>query len=412
MTDTESRCPWERCGASTVWAPSTGANKGKLVPHDFCERHYRVKDHPGMYRRIRGGKTIYEAHGRDRTGRAVAKTGATIEEAETALRTAVGYKGSPKDQRLDATAGKITLSDYFETRYMANKIKMRKLKPKAELGYRGDFKLHIEPTFGEWPLQRIKRAAYNDWRADLWAKGLASTSLKRIEARFHGIMEEAFKEELIPGNPVITGGYEDTDKTFVFLDTEQTWQLAMAMQPRNYGALVLTMYATGIRVGEASALRVMNLDLEALTLKVEENAVLVNGKRVLGTPKTKGSRRTIHLHPSLAPILRTHIESFSDPNDPQAWVFTNQRGHPFRADDFGRALRVAAKVAGVPAPKPKDFRDMQTRILEEQGASEREKAAVLGHTRLATTEIYGGKADPARLRALANAQDVPAALPA
>jgi integrase len=324
------------------------------------------------------------------------------------LRKKLGPTYVKPARRPSVDEGKMTLTDFFETRFMPNVA----MKPKTELGRLGDFRNHIEPVLGDTRLDKLTVSQVVDWRTGLRAKGLKPSSQKRLDSLLHRVLEVARFERRIDANPAARlprgSDHEEAEKSYVWLDPGQVRELTLAIQPPNYQALVATMYATGIRMGEASGLRVRNLDLDNGTLTVSENAVLVGGKRTLGTPKTRGSRRTIALHPAIAAGLRQHLAYFSDATDPDAWVFTNGRGNPVRGDNFGRALKRAAKVAKVPAPKPKDFRDMLTHTLELQGASEREKAAILGRTRLTTTAGYGGGPDLARLRALAEAQDVPA----
>lgn len=70
----------------------------------------------------------------------------------------------------------------------------------------------------------------------------------------------------------------------VFLTHQQVDQLAQACAP--YDTLVRVLAYTGIRWGEAAALRVGRVDLERRRLSIDEATSEVGGKVIFGTPKT------------------------------------------------------------------------------------------------------------------------------
>jgi integrase len=59
---------------------------------------------------------------------------------------------------------------------------------------------------------------------------------------------------------------------------------------KDHAPLVLLLAYTGLRWGEATGLRVRDVDTLKRRLTVRENAVRVNGKIVVGTPKSHASR--------------------------------------------------------------------------------------------------------------------------
>lgn len=87
-------------------------------------------------------------------------------------------------------------------------------------------------------------------------------------------------------------------------------------------ALWILALTTGIREGEALALKRLDADLQAGTLRISRT--VYNG--VVGTPKSKRSRRTITL-PSIAhDALQRHIERGEYGDDD--YLFPNGRGKP------------------------------------------------------------------------------------
>lgn len=68
-----------------------------------------------------------------------------------------------------------------------------------------------------------------------------------------------------------------------FLTPCELEQLAAAMEPR-YRAMVLVMAWATLRIGEATGLRRSDIDLDAGTVRIENNAVRVLGRPTEGPP--------------------------------------------------------------------------------------------------------------------------------
>jgi integrase len=111
-----------------------------------------------------------------------------------------------------------------------------------------------------------------------------------------------------------------------------------AAKNRHYYPLVLTMFWTGLRTGEAVGLRRGDLDLHHDQLHIRRSRTM----REDNLPKTKRSRRTVTLVPAVAAALRAMPAPLHVTDD--AFVFTTMVGTPLDAERFvekhwHRALR-------------------------------------------------------------------------
>ena len=104
-----------------------------------------------------------------------------------------------------------------------------------------------------------------------------------------------------------------------FLTHEQVAALADACGPQRL--LVLVLACTGLRWGEATALRVRRVDLLRGRLRIEEAVTEVNGKLVFGTPKTHATR-TVVVPRFLLDDLAEHLAGKSA----EAFVFASAAG--------------------------------------------------------------------------------------
>jgi integrase len=115
----------------------------------------------------------------------------------------------------------------------------------------------------------------------------------------------------------------------------------------------MTLALTGLRFGEASSLRVKDLDLTTPAIHVRENSPIVAGKVIPGTPKTPKSWRSFVIAEAHADLLHEHLDRFGQrlPDgtlDPEGFVFTTAKGRQVRHDNWRvRVFKQACRQAKV-----------------------------------------------------------------
>jgi len=136
------------------------------------------------------------------------------------------------------------------------------------------------------------------------------------------------------------------------------------------------LYATGMRVSEL-------LSLKPDAVNVEDGWVRVFGK---------GSKeRLIPIHDRAVSIFKQYLslrrEKFKDDNAPE--LFLNRMGRPLSRAQFWRDLRDLGRRAGISqALHPHLLRHTFATHLLQGGADLRSVQEMLGHSSLATTQIY------------------------
>jgi integrase len=100
-------------------------------------------------------------------------------------------------------------------------------------------------------------------------------------------------------------------------------RLSEAVEPR-YGALILTLGLCGLRIGEAVALRVDDVNVLRRQLQVKRAASEVAGRLYVGKPKTATGRRNVPLPRVVADALAAHLTMF--PPGADGLVFTAPEG--------------------------------------------------------------------------------------
>jgi integrase len=172
-----------------------------------------------------------------------------------------------------------------------------------------------------------------------------------------------------------------------FLTAEQVKALAEACEDRlpGAGAVVFFLAWSGLRWGEAVALRWTSVDTERRRVEVKASATEVSGRLEWGSPKTHEERAVI--------LPRFVIERLGPPGQPDALVFSAPRGGPLRNSNFRRAVwDPAVRASGMPADLvPHDLRDTAASLMIASGASIKAVQRALGHASAAMTlDTYGG----------------------
>jgi integrase len=167
----------------------------------------------------------------------------------------------------------------------------------------------------------------------------------------------------------------------------------------NYAPLIQVLALTGLRIGEALALRWGDIDLLDGKLYVRQT---LGRDGTLGDPKTAAGVRDVPLTPGLVDVLvRLKPEDATD----EQFVFAGKRGRPVSYWNVrNRGLARAAELAGLEGVSVHDLRHAAASLHISSGLSAVDVAAVLGHNDASTTlKVYAHLFDrsdvDARIRA-------------
>jgi integrase len=161
---------------------------------------------------------------------------------------------------------------------------------------------------------------------------------------------------------------------------------------RDVPALVATMLATGLRIGEACAVLWASVDLTAQTLAVEATVVRLRGAGLhrKPEPKTAASNRVLTLPGwCLQMLALRHEATVPAPDTP---IFPSPKGMLRDPSNTAADLKDAFRKAGFEWATSHVLRKTVASILDSNGLSAREIADQLGHARPSITlDRYMGR---------------------
>jgi len=170
----------------------------------------------------------------------------------------------------------------------------------------------------------------------------------------------------------------------------------MAAQGDRLEALYSVAIALGLRQGEALGLRWADVDLDAGTLRVRHALQRIDGTLQLVEPKTKRSRRTIPMPPTVTATLRAHRVRQREERlvagarwQEHDLIFPSTIGTPADARNVVRRFHAILDRAGLPAMRFHDLRHTCASLLLAQHIPPRVVMEILGHSNISMTlDIY------------------------
>lgn len=291
------------------------------------------------------------------------------------------------------------------------------LRPTTKVSYACSIERHLNPAFGSTPIDEISSEAIRTWFAGYGTK--SPTARAHAFAVLKSILKQAEDDELIVRNParIKAGGRAEAKRDPQVLSLAELLALVDAM-PEQHRALTLLSGFCGLRFGEAVALRRCDLDLVEGVVNIAHGMTRVNGRKVIGKPKTKAAVRKVAMPKIVIEALHDHLAG-DNLADRKALIFPGRDGQPLSSSAlYGRAARTerrgkqtfektsygffaARDVIGRPELHWHDLRRTAATLGAQSGATVREMQHRLGHTTPTMALHYQG-ATEARDRAIAD----------
>jgi integrase len=257
------------------------------------------------------------------------------------------------------------------------------LKLSTRKRYRSTLDLHLLPAFGGARLCDIRTVEVQRFILQKFDNGLGWETCNHLRNLMSKIFANAKKWGHFAGeNPAL--GVDLPEKRSsrqkqVLMADQVARLLAILREPVR--TMVLIAVLTGLRVGEILGLRWQDVDFGRGELRVEQ--AVYRGS--VGSPKTRGSRRTLPLPEALVSALEA-LAARSLAASPESLVFATRNGTPFGDTNLLlRDLKPAGRQIGTPWVSWHTFRRTHATLLQLAGGSAKDAQAQLGHAQVTTT---------------------------
>ena len=241
--------------------------------------------------------------------------------------------------------------------------------------------LKILPYFGNKRVNDITAADIRQWQNELIKMGYSPTYLKTINNQLSAIFNYAVRYYDLKSNPCAKAGSMGKSKAeeMDFWTGEEFRKFIDSVMNKRLSYMAfMTLYWTGMRLGELLALNPKDVDLEKRTITITKSYQRLGKKDVITPPKTPKSKRVITISEFLAADIKDYMDSLYDLQE-------DDRLFPITKYYLEHEMQRGIKESGVKRIRVHDLRHSHASMLIELGFSPLEIANRLGHEKVETT---------------------------
>jgi integrase len=266
---------------------------------------------------------------------------------------------------------------------------------------------HVRPALGPERVAAITTEKLDEFYLELEHEGAAPASIRRIHGMLRAALSQAVRWGWIERNPAQGCRLPEVPNPTPVATSPATLRKLLNDATPDFAAFLRLVAVTGMRRGEACALRRSDLDLDAGAVR-KARAISQGVERATKT----GARYALALDNGTVAVLRTHLAEmderaaeFDIELAPDCFVFSNEPdcSQPWRPDGVTQRFARLCDRLGLEGLRLKDLRDWMVTSLLESGQSVRTVAGRAGHARAGTTLHHYAAWVPAADRKAADA---------
>jgi integrase len=348
-----------------------------------------------VYRVANGYRARVLVRDPDGRTRAMGRTGGSKAAAERALKEAFR-------DRVDVHAGtditaETRVRELAETWFAS----LEAQSPTTRQSYRNRVDKQILPALGDLRIRELSIGTVDRFLKTV-SKRSGPAMAKMTRSVLSGMCGLAARHDALDRNPVRDAQViaQPRKKAPKSLTVKEVRQLRALMTyddkavPRDLPEFVSFMLASGLRIGEASAVTWAALDLDAGTVEVRGTVIRLTGKGLVLMPTTKSTAgmRTLALPSWCVQMLRDRAERSGAEIVSDDPVFPAPKGGLRDPSNTQADLKDSLEWCGLPWVTSHVFRKTTATLLDGAGLSARSIADQLGHAQPSLTQnVYMGR---------------------
>ena len=244
---------------------------------------------------------VFVSHNGQRTSRQVgSKKAAQDVASKIEAKLQLGEFGFEEKKKI------LTFKEYADL-WLRSDVPALCKKSTAE-NYRGFLNKHILPVFGNFKVTDINRGKVKNFLLEMVGSGYSRSYADQLKNVISGVLNKAVDDEVIQANPALQLGKnflkaKDQKDTINTLTSEELKQLLDIVEGYFSGdyPLFLLLARTGLRIGEALALKWDDIDFNDRSIEVCRNFY----RNRITKPKN-GKTRLVDMSLQLRKTLKAH----------------------------------------------------------------------------------------------------------
>ena len=263
---------------------------------------------------------------------------------------------------------------------------------------------HVEPLIGHLPLGQVKPSDVTRVLLDMEKLGRAASTRRNAYAALRSAFDGAVVDGLLASSPVLrVRRPRATHHEAVSLAPEEVTQLLQGAAGLRYARVLRLVLGTGLRRGEALALRWADISLDRAEASINGSLTRRGSGLVVSDAKTLRSRRVVSLSPAMVRLIgEQRVEQLAERLragnlwEDSGFVFATEFGAPVDPRNLLRTTTLAAKRAGLPQLGVHTLRHTYATTALLNNVPMHVVSRNLGHSSIViTADVYGHLTDEA-----------------
>jgi integrase len=222
--------------------------------------------------------------------------------------------------------------------------------------YAGLTARHVEPAIGHLALGQVKPSDITRVLLQMEQLGRAASTRRSAYAALRSVFDDAVIDGLLAASPVLrVKRPRATHGEATSLEPEQVAQLLQGAEDLRCARILRLILGTGLRRGEALALRWADVRLDRCELTIKGSLTRRSGGLVVSEAKTQRSRRVVSLSPAMVRLITEQraeqvAERLRAGNlwEDSGFVFATEFGGPVDPRNLLRTTTIASRRARLP----------------------------------------------------------------
>lgn len=231
---------------------------------------------------------------------------------------------------LDPATGKVTLRSFYGE-WADRQVWLPGTRAAMDLAV-------YSATFVDVPFADLKPSHIESWVKTMKDKPLEPSTIHTRFTNVRGVIRAAIHDRAGIARDVTAKvklpRLRKAEAAMTIPLPAEVGQILRAADPQFVAFIALCAFG-GLRLGEAAALKVGDIDFLRKEIRVKRQVQRVTGGEVdIREPKF-GSERTVYAPDELLTMLTEHIRIYQPGDDPDRWMFPGQGEHPMHQNSVG-----------------------------------------------------------------------------
>jgi integrase len=282
-------------------------------------------------------------------------------------------------QYVDPKAGRVTFSSFYAD-WSQRQLWQATTVVAMDLAARS-------VTFAELPLNRVRKSHIEQWVKGMQTAGLAPGTVRTRYDHVARVFRAAVNDRVIGPDPtkgVRLPALRRQEAAMTIPTPEQVGRL-LETADDDFAVFIGLCAFAGLRLGEAAAIQVADVNFLRRTLRVERQVQRAGAGGVEIRAPKYGSERTVFLPDALLAMLSQLISRRGTAGEPAAWLFVGTNGNPPYAGTIWHRWKAACLAAELKAVRLHDLRHFYASGLIAAGCDVVTVQRALGHHNASVT---------------------------